>query len=367
MTEEESHRKTLLKNSCWVAFLHPLTFIVPDDEKPWEVKLEDINNITYNSGNLIRIVSRLKSTDLELDGMICYDGAIAVPRKGKLDNKEEAVNFFNKLFAQLILSGYKAEGVDLRDIVKGNLYDNYAITTYDFGNSAVSQMHTKIRTLMVSNIDTIQLSNPRIMNVSKFIKMIEDGERILKKIPNLSPKFLAKGITEIRYKNWDLVLSNLWITSEQIIDFLWHNVFLTTDKFQPESGISGRIPSLKDDSRTWSAVVKQEILYQNRIITEDVFSNLYNARKVRNKLVHEGKPVERNIALGLYDAVKKLLNIATGEKYILKQFPIDDKFYFDKNLNLDDEMFEEWKKLPEDNFTEGRFGTEILKKVKFKK
>ncbi len=366
MDESDLHRRDWYKNTCWVAFLHPFTFVVPDDEKPWKVKLEDINNVSYSSGNLTRIVSRFKINEIDLDGVICYDGAIAIPRKGKLSQKEDAVNFFNKLFTQLLFCDFKVEGVDLRDIVTGKLYDNYAITTYDFGNSANSHLHTKIRHNYVNNIDSIYLDSPRIIKVGKLLKIINDGEEIIKKIPNLSPKFLMKGITEIRYKNWDLVLSNLWITAEQIIDFLWHNVFLKTQKFHPNKNIDGRITSLKDDTRTWSTAIKQEILFQNKIITDEIFNELFNARKIRNKLVHEGKSVDRTVAVGLFSAVTELLKIATLNKTILSKFEIDEKFFSDERKILDNSFFEEWRNLPENNFTEARFGPEILKKVKIK-
>lgn len=366
MNESDLHRRDWYKNSCWVAFLHPLTFVVPDDEKPWKVKLEDINNVSYSSGNLIRIVARFKIDGLDIDGLICYDGAIAIPRIGKLLHKEDAVNFFNKLFTQLLFCDFKVEGVDLRDIVSGKLYDNYAITTYDFGNSANSQLHTKIRHNYVNNIDSIYLDSPRIIKVGKLLKMMNDGENVLKKIPNLSPKFLMKGITEITYRNWDLVLSNLWIIAEQIIDFLWHSLFLKTQKFHPNKNIDGRLTSLKDDTRTWSTAIKQEILFQNNIITDEIFTQLFNARKVRNKLVHEGKTVDKTVALGLFSAVIELLKISTSSKAILSKFEIEERFFTDEKMILDNSFFEEWKSLPEDNFTEAKFGPDILKKVKIK-
>lgn len=39
MTERKNYSDNE-NNPCWVAFLHPFTFVRPDDEKPWKVKLE---------------------------------------------------------------------------------------------------------------------------------------------------------------------------------------------------------------------------------------------------------------------------------------------------------------------------------------
>jgi hypothetical protein len=363
MEEEQLQRIALYKNSCWVAYLHPLTFVVPEDENPWEVKLEDINNVSYNNGNLIRIVTRFKLEETTLDGLICYDGAIAIPRIGKLHYKEDAVNFFNKLFIKLIFSGFQVEGVDRRDVVSGKLYDNYAISTWDFGDSAISNLHTKLRNRQVSNIDSIYLAGPRIIKVNELLNSINIGGKLLEKIPNFTPKFLIKGITEIRYKNWDLVLSNLWITAEQLVDFLWYNIFLSDSSLHPEENIAGRINSFKEDNRTWSASVKQEILFQNKIISSEILSNLYMARKVRNKLVHEGKPVDKQVAMGLFLAVRQLIKVATKQEDILS-FEINKIRDDNDKTKLDQSFFEEWIKLPRDNFTEHRFGSNVLKNIK---
>ena len=65
---------------------------------------------------------------------------------------------------------------------------------------------------------------------------------------------------------------------------------------------------MKNDNRTWSCSVKQEILYQTGIIDDYVFERLYPARQARNGLVHDGKEVSDLIVLNLYKALTKMLN-----------------------------------------------------------
>lgn len=358
------------KNQCWIAYLHPYTFVIPDDEKPWEIELEQINNVSYNHSNLIRVVCKIQTEENELDALVCYDGAIAIARNGKFYKKEEAINFFNRLFSKLIFNGFYVEGVDSRDIVSGRIHEGWGIFNTEFGGSASSQSHSKVRTLTASNMDTIFLASPRVLKVSSLMDSIAKGDNIFKKIPNLTPKFLNMGITEIQYKNWDLVLSNLWITSEQIIDYLWHNNFLQNKNYHPNHEIDGRKKSLKEDNRTWSMAIKQEMLFQNGIISEEILTNLFNARKVRNKLVHEGRTVDKNVALGLFDAIKELIQIVVNQKGLLdnqtfsKNELFIGKYKRNEEVKFDESLYNDWKNIPSENIIETLVGKHVTKRVK---
>ncbi|CAD0004789.1 hypothetical protein [Flavobacterium chungangense] len=353
------NREIFMKNYCWIAYLHPYTFVTPDDEQPWEVELDEINKSTYNHGRLIQIVSKIKTENNELDALVCYDGAIAIARNGKFHKKEEAVNFFNKLFAKLIFNGFYVEGVNSRDVVSGVIYEEWGIFNTEFGGSASSQSHSKVRTKMAGSLDTINLSSPRHLMISELRAGIEKGSKIFDEIPNLTPKFLNMGITEIRYGNWDLVLSNLWITSEQMIDYLWHNRFLKNQSFHPEHEIDGRKKSFKEDNRTWSMAIKQELLYQNSIITESILINLFNARKVRNKLVHEGRAVDKKVALGLFTAVKELIQIVIGPEDIMNNKIFSENTaasgkYEKKSdaIKFDESLYTDWQKIIDEQVNE---------------
>ncbi|MGM8361359.1 hypothetical protein ACSV4D_05515 [Flavobacterium sp. ARAG 55.4] len=350
-------------NPCWVAFIHPMTFIVPNDEIPWEVKLEDINNISYSSGNLVRIVTKFNIEKSELCGLICYDGAVAIPKNIKFQTKESALNYFSLFFAKLLLANFYVEGIDHKDIVNGNLNENWSIWPTDLGNSSISNLHSKIRMLNASNMDTIHLANPRILYVNDLLDKLKLGDEIFKQIPNLNPKFLLRGITEFKYKNWDLVLSNLWISLEQLIDFIWNHNFLANNVNHPNIEVPNRKKSLKEDSRTWSASVKQEILYQKNLIDEDILNRLSKARKIRNKLVHQGINVDEQTAKDILDVTIRLIKII-AIKSNLEDLNFD-KSDIRKVKNSDFQPnFISWKKLPDSNFVESVFGKDVTKKVK---
>lgn len=325
---------------CWVCYIHPLSFIIPDGEEKLNITLQEINSVSYNHGELVRIVSSFKLPNSNIDGLICYDGAIAIPRNDQFRGIEQAVNYFNDFLAKLLVSEFYVEGVDVRDIVTGRLNEKWSIWPVDLGYSAASQLHSKIRMRMASNTDTILLSNPRSIFVSEFKAKVQKGERILSKVPLLNSKYLTKGVSEVRYKSWDLVLSNLWITAEQLIDFLWNNLFLSSDDYHPNTSIINRKNSMKDDSRTWTMSVKQEILFQSKIISGTVLEKLFSARQARNKLVHEGKPVDEKVAKGLLSAIEDLLTISTKEKISLFDF---ERYKGGKISKLNVEIsFDDW-------------------------
>lgn len=305
------------KNNAWVTYINPFRLVVPNSETPLKVELEEINSNTYNNGNLCRIVTTVDlpgSEDYKL--LVCYDGALAIPRTEQFRKKEDAVNFFNRIICQLQLAGVMCEAIDQRDVVWGKLHEKNLIWPVELGESASSHLHSKLRMRVASNIDAIVLSNPQHIHVNDFLSSLSLGESILNTIENLTPTFLARGITEIRYKNWSLALSNLWITVEQLTDHLWVSKFITNSNMHPDSEINGRIKAMKQDNRTWSSSVKQEMLFQVGVFDSFVFERLYPARQARNRLVHDGKEVSEIIVKDLYRAIVKLICICLSKTHV---------------------------------------------------
>lgn len=355
MDKETRNERPVYDNPCWLAYIHPYTFVYPDDERVWKLDLSEINAVSYNHAKLLRIVSKIKMVSPNLDGLVCYDGTIAIARHGEFEDKNKAVEYFNKLFLQLNLSGFYVEYVNHRDVLMGQMSEKWSIKNTEMGASANAQLHSKNRWRVGSNMDSIFLDMPRLLTVSELNSKIELGSIALSKIPNLSPKFLNVGLTELRYENWDLVLSNLWITTEQLVDYLWHQKFLNNNGMHPTTEIAGRKASMKDDSRTWSSVVKLEILFQNNLISEDILKNLSGARKARNKLVHEGRAVEAVNALQLVDAVSELLQSITGVKL---EFKNRKRQRVINNFNMHIEsLFHDWSNLPDENIIELALGS----------
>jgi hypothetical protein len=314
-------KNTLHKNAAWVSYISPFKLIVPDNEKPLAVTLDQINSNTYDHGQLCRIVGMLpvlSKSDYKL--VVCYDGALAIPRIENFKNQENAVELFNNLLCQLLLGGVFCEAVDKRDIVWGQLYEKRLLWPVDLGESASSHLHSKVRMRLAGNIDSIILGNPSYIRYSDFVKSLNTGKSVLEKIYNLTPTYLIRGATEIKYKNWGLALSSLWITIEQLTEYLWKEIFIKNKTLHPENPIPNRIKSLQEDHRTWSISVKQEILFQANIINHNIFQKLYPIRQARNGLVHNGDNIERSVAISAYDAVTELIMLCSEKT----QLPMKD-------------------------------------------
>lgn len=340
------------KNNAWVTYINPFRLVVPDAEDPLKVDLEEINSNTYNHGKLCRIVA---SVDLlesdEYKMLICYDGALAIPRAEKYRSKEDAVNFFNRIICQLQLAGVMCEAIDQRDVVWGKLHEKRLIWPVELGESVSSHLHSKLRMRLASSIDTIILSNPQFIKVNNLLSALNQGDFVLKAIENLTPSFLARGITEIRYKNWSLALSNLWITVEQLTDHLWKSKFLSNSNNHPENDINRRIDTMKTDNRTWSTSVKQEILFQTGVIDSFVFERLYPARQARNRLVHDGKEVTEQVVRNLYLAIVKLICLSLNNPDVLVSgLDLETVRPEGKKLNIQED-FEDWKEVFSDDQT----------------
>jgi hypothetical protein len=333
------------KDICWVGYLYPFIMIVPDGEEPLAVPLEEINNNSYNHGKLCRIISGMIIKDLPgLDLLICYDGALALPAVGKYASKEAAVNYFNYLFACVLLGGVKLEAVDTRDIVTGSLHETRSIWPVGFGDSASSLMHAKLRMRLGNSIDNITLSNPNHIFLKDFRNKIEVGAKIFTAIPNLTPTFLIIGFTELKYNNWSTALSNLWITIEQLTDFLWKERVIPQNKKQL-TAFPTRIKSMKEDSRTWSTTIKHEFLFQNGLITEELFGLIFPARQARNKLVHEGLPINEVIGVNLSKAVLILLEVCLKiPNGSLPEIPAYN-FGYRNHFTASESSFDNWRAL----------------------
>lgn len=310
----------------WVSYITPYTCIVPDGESPLKIELDEINNNTYNHGKLCEIVKtftvkRYKEVDIH----VCYDGALAISRTSTTEKREDAVKLFNEIFCCLLIGGLFIEAIDSRDVVTGSLHEIDFIWPVGFGHSASSHLHGMLRMRVASNIDSIKLLNPPHIYVSDFTKMFDTGLKVLQDIPNFSPEFLIRGITELYYRNWSTALSNLWITVEQIIDFIWNQKIINDLNFNIPT-LANRKESMQKDNRTWASSVKQEILYQVGVLNKETYTMIYPARQARNKLIHEGMGVPEKVVHDLFKGIISLLINTVGlEENIIKRIELNIK------------------------------------------
>ena len=308
-----------------MTYLNPFRIIKHTNESI-KFSLDEINYVTYDSSILCRMIGTIVSIfqGAKVEYIICGDGAIAISRKNTSFTSNDLLLIYNDFLCKLLIGGIYVEAIDNKDIDIGNLHGKNMLWPVGFGESASSNMHARVRMKLANNMETILLdgASNTAKSIDDLSQVFRKGNEMISQIKNLSTFYLIFGVTEMMHKNWSAAVSNLWIVTEQIIDFLWLNFFLTDKQRDPE--IPSRIKSLQQDNRTYSTSVKQEILYQTGIISKEIYSNLYSVRKARNKLVHEGKMVSEEDATDLYNATNKLLQIATGQlgsEILPKVFP----------------------------------------------
>lgn len=332
-------------NQAWVTYIYPSIRVLPTRPVA-EITLEQINRHTYNNFDLCEVVAAIEFNDaMPYQTLICGDGGIALPKTNSLRTKEKAMEAFNKLLCTLLIGGIQVQAVDLRDIVWGRLHDNTPyIFPVGFGQSLNSMIHAHLRLKTANSIDTINLLHMPEISILDFQTAFNQGENVLSKLSKLSPTFLLRGFTELCYHNWSDALSNLWVCVEQLTTLLWQKFFLEVIDKHP-TNLPSRLTSLKDDNRTWSTAIKQEILWQLGVIKEDDYLGLYSARKARNALVHSGQPPCDKIVKSLYDSLLSLMGIASGvHQFALMELNISNMIH---DINETDEIgiFEEWDAL----------------------
>lgn len=299
-------------NQAWVTYLHPFTIVRSDDEPDFSVPIDQINSNSYDHGKLCEVVTTLPvDSSLPFSGLVCFDGALAIPRIKPFETEDLALAQFNRLLCALLLGGVLCEAVDRRDIVWGELHKRRCIWPVNPGESLNSHIHCQLRMRMASSFDSIRLSNPNNISISTFLAAFRQGVSVLESLGGFTPTFLLRGFTALRYHNWSDALANLWICVEQLTSTLWTKRFIKDSSLHPLN-VKRRLDSLANDSRTWSTSVRQEILWQIKAIDEQSFTSLFPARKARNELVHEGTSPDPKTVLSLYNTVVSLIEMVSG-------------------------------------------------------
>ena len=270
-------------NYLWVTYLFPMRLITPDAKKV-SFSLDEINSCTYDHSLLCRIIGTVENTlrGIPVKYIVCGDGAIAIESKCSLSLNDLLLHF-NDLICKLLLGGLDVESISSKDITTGYLHGQKSLWPVNFGNSHNTHLHACIRMKLSNSFDAIMLDGAASNSITfdEFKEKLLLGCNIVERIPNLSTYHLITGISEMKYNNWSAAVTNLWIVAEQITDFLWSRDFIEVPERDPD--IPTRKQSLKQDHRTYSASVKQEILYQIGIIPKSTYADIYSIRKARNK------------------------------------------------------------------------------------
>jgi hypothetical protein len=205
-----------------VAFLHPFRLVNAPASPPWQLTVEDVNRRNWDYVALHEIVG---GADVGLPPpyhmVFARDGGMALPPIPQLRNDQEAVEFFNRCFAAMLLGGVYCEAIGLDGLDFGSIIDWKYIRVHTGAPAAANRFHQLIRLRRASSFEAIALCDPRSAQAGDLRTAMSAGRSILEALSELSGEFLLKGVSGIARRDWGTALANLWIVVEQITSNLW--------------------------------------------------------------------------------------------------------------------------------------------------
>lgn len=333
-----------------LTYLHPFRLVKSSKSGTWEANIDVINSSSWDYAKLHEIVGGI---DVGLKKpyhlVVGFDGALALPPIKELQSVPAAVEFFNRCLASFLIGGIYCEAITLDNIEHGSIIDWMYIRSLSPGRAFSNQLHFLLRMKMAPPIMSVALCDPNIIELEELIEAGKIGSSILASLPELSPEFLLKGTSAIGRRDWGSALSNLWIIAEQITEHLWKRHVGKSNKKSIQ--IPGRTDQLADH-RTWTASVKQEVLYQKDILSSATLKALFMARKTRNDLLHKGRHPQEEQTLAAYEAVEGLFQAALPNKEIplfkidIQRYSLRDPFQVPKREKIDPKFWMPIPKLP---------------------
>jgi hypothetical protein len=209
-----------------VTYIHPFRIVESKTLDKWSISIEQVNRRDWEYVKLHEIAGGI---DVGLPApyhmLIGRDGALALPPIPELRSDLQAVEFFNRCLAALLLGGVYCTAVSLDNLELGSIIDWKYIRSHG-GQAGANHFHQLIRMRMASPIDAIMLMDSPTLDFEDLREAATAGFKILKLAPQLSPEFLLKGVSGIARRDWGIGLSNLWISIEQLTESLWQREIL---------------------------------------------------------------------------------------------------------------------------------------------
>jgi hypothetical protein len=335
------------KVPAMVAYISPFRLVDGPDSLPWEITIEQVNKGGWDYVALHELVGHV---DVGLAPpyhmVIARDGAVALPPIPDLRDHQEAVEFFNRCFAALLLGGIYCEAIGLDGLDFGSVFDWKYVRSHAGGTAEPNRLHHQFRMNGGSPLDTIALFNPRKTTAARIVEAIAVGRSVLGRVPEVSGEFLLKGVTAYAKRDWGTALANLWIVVEQLSSHMWAAHVLAPAK--AGQAIPGRTAQL-EDYRTWTTGARLEVLHQLGKIPAPTLISLTAARKARNDLAHDGKHPTGLAAKAALDGALNLLQLAVPDVSVpLLSLNLDDHALADPFERPEMEKLEptHWMEIP---------------------
>jgi len=349
--ELDDHSQELARRRvpCLIAYLHPFRIVEAPQLEPWAVTIEDVNRRSWNYVALHEIAGGIEvGLPSPYHLVIARDGALALPPIDGLRSDQAAVGFFNRCLAALLIGGVYCEAVTTDGLDLGSIIDWKYVRSHHTGTAASNRFHHLIRYRHATPYEAIALYRSRIVSINTLGRAMTEGLGVLDRLPALGGEYLLKGTTAIARRDWGGALANLWIGIEQLVSELWQRD-VVKPALQGDKSKARR--DQLNDTRTWTAAARVEMLLQKGAIDLSTFKLISAARKARNDLSHAGTPPREIEAQAAYGSLCALLSFALdGEHLKLFDLKLSDHALFDPfappRIEGEPEFWMEIPKLP---------------------
>lgn len=335
---------------CFIGYLHPFRIVETDTLQAWACTIEQVNGRSWNYAALHEMVGGL---DVGLAPpyhlVVSRDGALALPPVLELRSDQAAVEYINRCLAALLLGGIYCEAITPDGLELGSIIDWRYVRSSHSGTSAPNRFHRLIRYGHAPALEAIALFQPRTVTFTSLAHAMKVGLSVLDRLPTLRGDYFLRGVTGIARRDWGVALANIWIVIEQIISELWRQHVVEPTAEHDNS--RARRDQL-NDTRTWTASARIEMLFQKGVLSRKTVASLSKARKARNDLSHEGTHPMQLDAMSAYEGVCGLLTVAlNGERpplfdLDLADHVLSDPFAPPKRLTFEPTHWMEIPKLP---------------------
>ena len=276
---------------AFVGFPTPIRFVFRETSDRWEYNPTK-PPFDYAKLNRLSVTARHDEPTRETLH-IGYDGSFVCLASPKVRSVEAAAALMNKVAGQLTIGGIDYRTLRPEDVVFGSVNR--------IGYCRVSPFHPGqpiARVLLRNNLSgpflPVFLHNVEQVSAVELQRHLTAGISIAEAIPSLTPAAISRAVSSYASHDWSDCLLNAWMCSEQIVSHMWEHTLVDAEA-KEVNRIPGRGKSLQD-TRTWTAGTRLEVLFQSGDVTHAQLKLATTARKARNKLVHTGKTSGRSEA-----------------------------------------------------------------------
>jgi hypothetical protein len=171
--------------AAMITYLHPFRMIESEALDKWSASIEQVNRHDWEYVKLHEISGGI---DVGLPApyqmLIGRDGALALPPIPELRSDQQAVEFFNRCLAALLLGGVYCAAVTVDNLEFGSIIDWKYIRSHG-GQAGANHFHKLVRMRMAPPIDAIRLMNPPTLDFEVLRQAAKEGFALLKSVRTL--------------------------------------------------------------------------------------------------------------------------------------------------------------------------------------